>query len=339
MFNSRKVVSQKVEAGNSPIKADAMEERDAAKSGEQLALATMAIDLADPKSRAMVRKTVEQFGPNGTTALKSKMLGKRFRQLAQADAGSAAAAEDMRRLMEVMRRLDPSYGKRGRPGLLRKLLNPTAKKLEQLSASREEIELILASLIGSAEVLRQNEVALDGFEADIRSEAMQIAEDVELADDYESALVSAIAKAKAEQDKPDVVRYVETEALYPLEQHRQYLQSLRAVNQQAAFSLSILRETNEALMHNIRLVTAAARHSLDVAAMLRRPQGARESAGGASAAEVPYGLETFQESLDDLSRALEAHEAWRVKALPSKDEALLKLRDLSADTPREPDYA
>ena len=295
--------------------------------GEQLALAAMAVDLADPASRARVRGTVDRFGEGGSSATRSRMLSKRLRVLALADTSNSKAAADLQRLASTIRQLDPSRRSGGRRGVLRRLFSPTRKKLDKLNATRKDIEVLLTALSGSAEALRQSEVALDGFEADIREEHALITKDIELADDYEAALVSALQKTKSGATDQSAVRFVENEVLFPLEQHRQLLRSLLAVNQQAAASLSILRETNLSLIQNIRLVTLATRHSLDTSALLRRMQEARNAEGDDEEGHMP-GMEAFEDSLDELSRALDEHDAWRAKSLSKRDGALQALDDL-----------
>ena len=205
--------------------------------------------------------------------------------------------------------------------------------------SGADIETIVASLARAAETLRQNDVALDGFEADVRSEAQQIAADIELADDFEEALVAGLARAQATPGMANVASFAQMEVLSPLEQQRQYLQSLRAVNQQMALSLAILRENNAALIQNVRYVTVAAKHALETAVMVRRSQkildtlkGAQKepSSPGAQDPSAAPSMADLDESLGELSRTLEGHEAWRKQASARKADALTELEDLSA---------
>ncbi|MBQ9005091.1 MAG: toxic anion resistance protein [Atopobiaceae bacterium] len=309
------------------------------REGERLARTVMEVDLADQASRMRARRTVDQFGEGGTSATRSRMLGKQLRSLAWADASSSKAMADMQRLASKVRQLGISRD-RARPGLVRRLLGlPDKKKFESLSASREEIEGLVASLSGSAEVLRQNSVALDGFESDIRDEREQITKDIALADAFESALVDAVGRAKADQRMSDVVRFVENEVLYHLEQQRSALQTLNAVNQQAAMSLSILRETNDALVQNMQLVTVATRHALDVAALLQRSREVHGEGKGATDDDASADTGALQDSLNELMRALDRHEAWRTGSAARRENAFHELQSISERASCDDDYA
>ena len=67
-------------------------------------------------------------------------------------------------------------------------------------------------------------------------EARQVAANIERADALSATLSASIGDAKLAAEKADVVSFAEREVLIPLEEHRQPLQSLRAVNQQMLFS-------------------------------------------------------------------------------------------------------
>ncbi len=306
--------------------------------GARLARIVMAVDLTDRMSRSRARQTVDQFGEGGISATRSRMLGKQLRSLAWADAKNSKAMADMQRLAVKVRQLGLPKSGRGQKGIVGRLFGFSKKKLDRLNASREELEAMVASLSGSAESLRQSEVALDGFEADIRAERDQITRDIALADAFESALVAAVNEARANADLSDVVRFAESEVLFYLEQHRGALQALNAVNQQAALSLSILRETNDALLQNMRLVTFATRHALDVATMLRRPhEVSGDDRDGATDAQA--GMEALQDSLRELAQALDRHDAWRTSSAARREDALLELQGISERASRDGDYA
>lgn len=308
------------------------------REGERLARIVMGVDLASQASRMRARQTLDQFGESGISATRSRMLGKQLRSLALTDTGSSKAVADMQRLAAKVRQLGVPRSGHAPLGIVKKLFGFPEKELERLSASREEFEALVASLSGSAQALRQNDVALDGFEADIREERAQIERDIALAESFERALRDALSKARADQDMSNVVRFVENEVLFYLEQHRYGLHTLNAVNQQAAMSLAVLRETNDALVQNMRLVTVATRHALDVAAMLRRPQRPRGGAEGTVGPDAAVGMDDLHESLEELMQALDRHEAWRSESAARREDALHDLRDFGGASD-DGDYA
>ena len=295
----------------------------------------LAVDLADGASRAQVLRMVDDLRPSPQSISRAQMLDRRIAALAQADSGSSKATTDLRDLALRMRELDPTQPVRRR-GLCGRRTESREERLERLCAARGEIDVLLASLTRSAEVLRQNEVALDGFEADIVAESRQLAIDIERADSYGRALVAAVERARTGQADPDVLGFVDREVLGPLERHRMYLQNLLAVNQQAALSVSILRETNFALIQNIRLITVATKHSLDTAQLLSRMQASRERA---TEGEQAGPTEELEAALAELRKALEAQDAWRGQAATQREEALDGLHDLSVEVFETTDWA
>ena len=141
-------------------------------------------------------------------------------------------------------------------------------------------------------------------------------------------LKAAIDKAKREGADPAKVHFVENEVLFPLEHQRQYLQSLLAVNQQAALSLSILRETNVALINNVRIITLATKHSVGIAKTLR----SFSAGGGASPVGTPSstpGMAALEASIDDLFAAFERHDLWHAEVAAKTQEAVGELQDLT----------
>lgn len=299
-------------------------------AGERRAQAVMAVDVADPTSRAQARKLVDALGPGSPSSAKSRMLDKRILALAQADSGSSRVVRDLQLLANKVRELDALYVRPRRQGLFGKLFGRGAaeQKTRDPRETLDELEDLVTSLVGSAEVLRQNSVALDGYDADITEESERVAADIEQADDFEAALVAAIDKAKREGADPAKVHFVENEVLFPLEHQRQYLQSLLAVNQQAALSLSILRETNVALINNVRIITLATKHSVGIAKTLR----SFSAGGGASPVGTPSstpGMAALEASIDDLFAAFERHDLWHAEVAAKTQEAVGELQDLT----------
>ena len=292
--------------------------------GERLVKAVMDVNLADPVSRARARQAAESLASDHVTEAKSRMLARRFRALVEADAGGAQIAEDLERLAARLRQLDPHYT--GKSGALRRLLKRQEDRAQRFVAAREDFKTITDSLSRSSAVLRQNSVALEAFEVDAAAEARQVAASIERADALSATLSASIRDAKLAAEKADVVSFAEREVLIPLKEHRQHLLSLRAVNQQMLFSLSMLRETNAALIQNIQQITLATRGILAATSLRTTPDGpASEDL-------------SLNDSLEELSRALDAHTAWRKENLARRSEALQELQNLSSEAFGTSDY-
>ena len=292
--------------------------------GERLVKAVMDVNLADPVSRARARQAAESIASDHVTEAKSRMLARRFRALVEADAGGAQIAEDLERLAARLRQLDPHYT--GKSGALRRLFKRKEDRTQRFVAAREDFKTITDSLSRSSAVLRQNSVALEAFEVDAAAEARQVAVSIERADALSATLSASIGDAKLAAEKADVVSFAEREVLIPLEEHRQHLLSLRAVNQQMLFSLAMLRETNAALIQNIQQITLATRGILAATSLRTTPDGpASEDL-------------SLNDSLEELSRALDAHTAWRKENLAKRSEALQELQNLSSEAFGSSDY-
>lgn len=292
--------------------------------GERLVKAVMDVNLADPVSRARARQAAESLASDHVTEAKSRMLARRFRALVEADAGGAQIAEDLERLAARLRQLDPHYT--GKSGALRRLFKRKEDRTQRFVAAREDFKTITDSLSRSSAVLRQNSVALEAFEVDAAAEARQVAASIERADALSATLSASIRDAKLAAEKADVVSFAEREVLIPLEEHRQHLLSLRAVNQQMLFSLAMLRETNAALIQNIQQITLATRGILAATSLRTTPDGpASEDL-------------SLNDSLEELSRALDAHTAWRKENLAKRSEALQELQNLSSEAFGSSDY-
>lgn len=292
--------------------------------GERLVKAVMDVNLADPVSRARARQAAESLASDHVTEAKSRMLARRFRALVEADAGGAQIAEDLERLAARLRQLDPHYT--GKSGALRRLFKRKEDRAQRFVAAREDFKTITDSLSRSSAVLRQNSVALEAFEVDAAAEARQVAANIERADALSATLSASIRDANLAAEKADVVSFAEREVLIPLEEHRQHLQSLRAVNQQMLFSLAMLRETNAALIQNIQQITLATRGILAATSLRTTPDGpASEDL-------------SLNDSLEELSRALDAHTAWRKENLAKRSEALQELQNLSSEAFGSSDY-
>lgn len=292
--------------------------------GERLVKAVMDVNLADPVSRARARQAAASLASDHVTEAKSRMLARRFRALVEADAGGAQIAEDLERLAARLRQLDPHYT--GKSGALRRLFKRKEDRAQRFVAAREDFKTITDSLSRSSAVLRQNSVALEAFEVDAAAEARQVAANIERADALSATLSASIRDAKLAAEKADVIGFAEREVLIPLEEHRQHLLSLRAVNQQMLFSLAMLRETNAALIQNIQQITLATRGILAATSLRTTPDGpASEDL-------------SLNDSLEELSRALDVHTAWRKENLAKRSEALQELQNLSSEAFGSSDY-
>ena len=160
----------------------------------------------------------------------------------------------------------------------------------------------------------------------VRPGRQQVAASIERADALSATLSASIRDAKLAAEKADVIGFAEREVLIPLEEHRQHLLSLRAVNQQMLFSLAMLRETNAALIQNIQQITLATRGILAATSLRTTPDGpASEDL-------------SLNDSLEELSRALDAHTAWRKENLAKRSEALQELQNLSSEAFGSSDY-
>lgn len=312
-------------------------------ASELRACDVLSVDLTDPASRARVRRVVESLGETKLSAARSRLLDQRIRSLVLAESGNSRITDNLDALATKVRRLDPAHLGTRRPGLLARMFGQSPDGgTERLVAARAEIDAIVDSLVRSAEALRQGDVALEHFERDILAESRQVMADIELADDFEQSLLSALERAKADGLPPATIRFIESDLLYSLEQRRHYLQGLLAVNQQAAISLAILKDTNTTLVENILRITQATVHALDLAVTLQlslveqraarvyaRMGRRRSPASGAVTQDAAADLADLEMSFDRLFRVLEENDLWRRTLVSKTERSLADLQDLS----------
>ncbi|MDO5119292.1 MAG: toxic anion resistance protein [Coriobacteriales bacterium] len=239
---------------------------------EKQADAIMAIDLSDIQSRDKARQAIEQLGA-GTTALtasKSRMTASSIRSLAEEGSGGKEIASNLSELAIRMRKLDPSKVDFARKGLLSKFHDPVERYFEQFKSARSEIETVMVSLKHGRDTLAADNVELERQEVTLVKDSQTLAKELDMANQLEAALNDAIERAEEEGVDPEKVRFVRQEILFPLEQKRQDLQTLLAVNQQGIVAMSVLRENNRALMTNIDRTSQISLRALDTGVMIQR---------------------------------------------------------------------
>lgn len=239
---------------------------------EKQADAIMAIDLSDIQSRDKARQAIEQLGA-GTTALtasKSRMTASSIRSLAEEGSGGKEIASNLSELAIRMRKLDPSKVDFSRKGLLSKFHDPVERYFEQFKSARSEIETVMVSLKHGRDTLAADNVELERQEVTLVKDSQTLAKELDMANQLEAALNDAIERAEEEGVDPEKVRFVRQEILFPLEQKRQDLQTLLAVNQQGIVAMSVLRENNRALMTNIDRTSQISLRALDTGVMIQR---------------------------------------------------------------------
>jgi uncharacterized protein YaaN involved in tellurite resistance len=319
----------------------------------------MSIDLSDLQSREQARRAIEQLGA-GTTALsasQSRMTATSLQALAEQGTNGSEIASSLSDLAIRMRRLDPSHIDFARRGLLSRLHDPVERYFEQFRSARAEIETVMVSLKHGRDTLAADNVELERQEVTLVKDSQQLAKELDMANQLEDALTAAIERAEAEGVDPERVRFVRQEILFPLEQKRQDLQTLLAVNQQGIVAMSVLRENNRALMTNIDRTSQISLRALDTGVMIQRAlhdqQAQMEKVkmvgevtesiirGNAEAlrtqgaeiqrqsSEAMIDPSVIKESFEMVFAALEEGDAYREAAIPRMQATIAELQDIT----------
>ena len=234
--------------------------------------AIMGIDISDVASRDKARQAIEQLG-QGSTALsasQSRMTATSLRTLAEQEGDGSEIATSLSELAIRMRRIDPSNVDFARRGILSRFHDPVERYFEQFKSARSEIETVMVSLKRGRDTLASDNVELERQEVALIKDSQQLAKELDMADQLEQSLLAAIEKAEAEGVDPEKVRFVRQEILFPLEQKRQDLQTLLAVNQQGIVAMSVVRENNRTLMTSIDRTSQISLRALDTGVMIQR---------------------------------------------------------------------
>ena len=311
------------------------------------------------QSRDKARQAIEQLGA-GTTALsasQSRMTASSLRSLAEEGAGGKEIASNLSDLAIRMRKLDPSKVDFARRGILSKFHDPVERYFEQFKSARTEIEAVMVSLKHGRDTLASDNVELERQEVTLLKDSQTLAKELDVANQLEVALTDAIERAEAEGVDPEKVRFVRQEILFPLEQKRQDLQTLLAVNQQGIVAMSVLRENNRALMTNIDRTSQISLRALDTGVMIQRAlhdqQAQMEKVkmvgevtesiirGNAEAlhtqgaeiqrqsSEAMIDPEVIKESFEQVFAALEEGDAYRDAAIPRMQATIAELQSIT----------
>ncbi|MBR2681954.1 MAG: toxic anion resistance protein [Atopobiaceae bacterium] len=326
---------------------------------ERQADAIMGIDLSDIESRDKARQAIEQLGA-GTTALtasQSRMTATSLRALAEEGNTGSEIATNLSDLAIRMRQLDPSKIDFARKGLFAKFHDPVERYFEQFKSARSEIEAVMVSLKRGRNTLAADNIELERQEVTLIKDSQTLAKELDMANQLEEALTEAIARAEDEGVDPEKVRFVRQEILFPLEQKRQDLQTLLAVNQQGIVAMSVLRENNRALITNIDRTSQISLRALDTGVMIQhalhdqqvqmekvkmvgevtesiirgnaealRTQGAEIQRKSAEAMIDP---EVIKDSFEQVFAALEEGDAYRDAAIPRMQATIAELQAIT----------
>ena len=326
---------------------------------ENQADAIMSIDLGDLKSREQARQAIEQLGA-GTSSLsasKSRMTATSLAQLAEQESEGSDIAGSLSELAIRMRKLDPSNVDFARKGLLSKLHDPVERYFEQFKSARGEIESVMTSLKRGRDTLASDNIELERQEVALVSDSQSIAKELDMANQLEQALTAAIEKAEAEGEDPERIRFVRQEILFPLEQKRQDLSTLLAVNQQGIVAMSVLRENNRTLMTSIDRTSQISLRALDTGVMIQRAlhdqkaqmekikmvgevtesiirnnAEALHKQGGEiqrQASEAMIDPAVIKESFEQVFQALEEGDAYREAAIPKMQATIAELQAIT----------
>lgn len=239
---------------------------------EQRAESIMSVDMSDLNSRREIRAAIDALG-QGTTASSasnSSLMATSLKSLAESDGYGKEISGSLSDLAIRMKRLDPSHIDFARKGFLAKLYDPVERYFEQFKSARSEIETVMVSLKRGRDTLAADNVELERQEVSLLKDSQTLAKEIEVADQLQASLVTAIEKAESTGEDPEKVRFVRQEVLFPLEQKRQDMQTLLAVNQQGIVAMSVLRENNRALMTNIDRTSQISLRALDTGVMIQR---------------------------------------------------------------------
>ena len=285
------------------------------------------------------------------------MTASSLRSLAEEGAGGKEIASNLSDLAIRMRKLDPSKVDFARRGILSKFHDPVERYFEQFKSARTEIEAVMVSLKHGRDTLASDNVELERQEVTLLKDSQTLAKELDVANQLEVALTDAIERAEAEGVDPEKVRFVRQEILFPLEQKRQDLQTLLAVNQQGIVAMSVLRENNRALMTNIDRTSQISLRALDTGVMIQRAlhdqQAQMEKVkmvgevtesiirGNAEAlhtqgaeiqrqsSEAMIDPEVIKESFEQVFAALEEGDAYRDAAIPRMQATIAELQSIT----------
>ncbi|MBQ7637830.1 MAG: toxic anion resistance protein [Clostridia bacterium] len=319
------------------------------------------VDLDSQQSRHDCVSAIDSFGVETIKKSQSRnaILQKRMYQFSEAGGESGEVSKGLTDLTLKMRDLDPSKIDFLKSGPLGKIFKPVRRYFERYKSADQEISEIIKTLDVGKKNLQNDNVTLELEQNGMREVAVQLRQNLEIAERMDAYVENGIAELELAGDQPEKVTFLQEEVLYPLRQKIQDFQQLQVVNQQGIVAMEIIRRNNKELIRSVeraKLVTVSAlRTAVTVAGALYDQKIVLEKVGALNAEtnrmieatstilkeqgaaihqqaeESGVSVDTLRTSFENCMQALEDISAYKQEALPRLKANIEEFRALAEE--------
>jgi uncharacterized protein YaaN involved in tellurite resistance len=310
-------------------------------------------------SRRRLLTPIEEFGLKTMTSSKSKneLLAISVSNLAQAGEEGGVVSQGLMNLQQEIKDLDPSGVDFAKKGILGRFFNPIRGYFKKYQKSESVIANILESLKNGKDTLKRDNVTLEVEQASLRDLSKNLSREIEMASMMDEAIEKHLAIAKANNQDPDKIRFIEEEILFPLRQRVMDLNQMRVVNHQGIVSMEVIARNNKELIRGVdramNVTVSALRTSVMVAGalynqriVLKKIQALNQTTANIISAtstmlkeqgteiqkqsmESTVSVDVLKKSFEDVLWSLDEINRYKREALPKLAETIGKFRELA----------
>jgi uncharacterized protein YaaN involved in tellurite resistance len=319
----------------------------------------MNIDMDSLADKKDVVNSIETFGADDMkmSSQKNSLLSISVGKLSQAGTEGGQVSKSLMDLHREIKDLDPSLVDFAKSGVLGAIFNPIRAYFERYEKSENVIADIVTSLDKGRAVLVNDNTTLELEEGSLRDLTKKINKDIELGSQMDDCISAALEKAKAANQDPEKIKFIQEEILFPLRQKVMDMQQMIVVNHQGVIAMEIICRNNKELIRGVdraKTVTITAlRTAVMVASalynqriVLKKIQLLNETTNNLIAStskmlkeqgaqiqqesmQTGVSVETLKQSFADLTEALDAISTYKQQALPVMKQTIDTFKDMA----------
>ncbi|MDR1870911.1 MAG: toxic anion resistance protein [Deltaproteobacteria bacterium] len=350
-------IADKVVSEEKPLSEEAKALRLQADNNAKAILESPTDSLED---RRKILTPIEEFGLKTMSASRSKtsFLSVSINKLAQSGQEGGVISQALENLDKEIKELDPTAVDFMSKGFLGIFFNPVKKYFNKYKKAETVISDIINSLEAGKDTLKRDNVTLEVEQASLRDLSKKLRKEIEFATAMDEAIAKRLDEAKATNQDPDKIRFIEEEILFPLRQRVMDLNQMLVVNHQGIISMEVTGRNNKELIRGVdralNVTVTALRTSVMVAGalynqkiVLNKIQALNETTASIISAtstmlkeqgteiqkqamSSTISVDVLKKSFDDVLWSLDEISRYKREALPKLQDTIGKFRELAS---------
>lgn len=202
------------------------------------------------------KKVVDMIGGMGSDLMyksqeKSKMLNIRMGDLSKLGGENGTIAQDLTKLQDEMKDLDPSAIDFNDDGFLSRLTNPVKKYFQKYEKADDVIDKIIESLLKGKKQLQSDNTTLEIEQQALRDLTKKLNAQIAYCIEMDNQISAQIDQMRATNQDPEKIKFLEEEILFVLRQKTADFEQMITVDQQGVIAMEILRRNNKELIRAV----------------------------------------------------------------------------------------